>query len=379
MSDKNKNNTADSEPEYKSMLDVIKAMIAADGPMTMAQYMNVCLAHPDYGYYTTRDPFGENGDFITAPEISQMFGEMIGLWLAQTWMSMGTPNPVHLVEMGPGRGTLMADILRAAGAVPAFREALQVHFIEVSPTLRKAQQAKVPHAHWHDNLSSVPAGPTLLVANEFFDALPVHQYVKTPGGWAECLVMHDTEEDILEPSYGPSTGSLVMIPDSVKDSAQIGQFIETCPIAISIISDITKRLNNYGGAALVIDYGSLETTTGPTVQAVRDHHHEHILANPGNADITAHVDFGSLARTVTEAGGRVAPMITQGEFLGRLGIGMRAEQLGAAADEEQQQDIIEAVKRLAGSGEGEMGELFKVMAFTNKSGAPLAGFENPEN
>ena len=345
------------------------ALIRAQGPISVARFMAEALGHPKHGYYITRDPFGVAGDFVTAPEISQMFGELIGLWLATVWQQMGTPSPVHLVELGPGRGTLMADALRAAKLVPEFRSAIRLHLVETSPTLRKAQAEALSDAApvWHNHVAGVPAGPMLLVANEFFDALPVRQYERTPDGWHERLVDAD----------GPDGFRFVLSPvrfdgcDSpVLSAAPPGAVWETAPAGLAVAEEIAARLAAQGGAALLIDYGYTDGTPRATLQALRGHKHHPVLEAPGSADLTALVDFAALADTARAAGATVKGPVPQGRFLDALGIGARAARLSAAAPAEA--EAIEAARwRL--THPDQMGSLFQAMAITHPHYGPLPG------
>ena len=338
-----------------ALADILRAQIAADGPMSVARFMQLCLSHPDHGYYTTRDPFGAAGDFITAPEISQMFGELLGLWLAQVWMDMGAPSPVRVVELGPGRGTLMADALRAARAAPGFVDALQVWLVETSPALRVAQTRVVPLARHAASLEDVPEGPTLLVANEFFDALPIRQFVRAGGAWRERVVA--LRDGRLVWGLGPAH------PGAGPEDAAEGAVIERAPLAEAIARAIGERLSAHGGAALALDYGAApgDRPGGDTLQALRAHAPADPLETPGAADLTAHVDFSALAAALAAGGARVAPLATQGRLLGALGLDARAAALAAAHPDRAAE--IEAARRRLSAPEA-MGTLFKALAAT---------------
>jgi NADH dehydrogenase [ubiquinone] 1 alpha subcomplex assembly factor 7 len=356
----------------------LRRIIAADGPMSVATFMGLCLGHPVHGYYTTRDPFGRAGDFITAPEISQMFGELIGLWAAAVWRAMGAPPQVALVELGPGRGTLMADALRAARVVPAFAAALDVHLVETSPVLQRRQQETlaplgVPLA-WHRELAAVPDGALIVIANEFFDALPVHQAVKTPTGWHERMVGIGPDGRLtfaLHPD--PVPGFAAVVPESAG-GAPTGAVFEWR--SGDIAADIARRVATQGGAALAIDYGHGESALGETLQAVGRHGFVDPLATAGDVDLTAHVDFAALARAARAAGARVHGPLAQGDFLRRLGIEARAAALRAKATAAQAAAIDGALARLIGSGREAMGELFKAMAFADPKLGTLPGFDS---
>lgn len=343
--------------------------IQAAGPISLAAYMSECLMHPEHGYYQNEKVFGAEGDFTTAPEVSQMFGEMIGLWLADRWIKMGRPDAINLVELGPGRGTLMADILRATSPVEDFQDAINVHFVEASKQLRALQAEKVPLASWHDNFSSIPAAPTLVIANEFFDALPVHQYEKRDEKWSERFV--GTDGNDLGFMLGPCGAQFALIDDVLKASPE-GSILETCPSALSIIGDIATHLNMHGGAALIIDYGYRRAASGDSFQAMQKHTHVDAFAAPGTADLTAHVNFEALKKAGHEKGIRAFGPTTQGLFLMAIGLGARAQVLAGAGDETQQQQILTDLKRL--TAPDEMGTLFKVLALQPHELAPPPGF-----
>lgn len=339
----------------------LRALIEANGPLRLDAYMALALMDPEHGYYATRDPFGEAGDFVTAPEISQMFGEILGAWLINAWDRSSRPSPVHLVELGPGRGTLMADIARVARRLPHFRRAARLHLIETSGTLRERQRAALRDVpmpiDWHDDLGDVPEEPVLLVANEFFDALPIRQFQKTPDGWRERHIGLDDGGDL---AFGLGPGA----PAGPRPEASPGDLLEICEPAQAITAGIARRIARDGGAALIVDYGHAASGVGETLQAVRAHAFVDPLREPGEADLTAHVDFGALARTVRGAGAAVLGPMPQGEFLLTLGLLERAGRLGADKDEAEREALRSAVERLAGSGQ--MGQLFKVMAIVTR-------------
>lgn len=353
--------------------------IIADGPMSVASYMRLCLAHPVHGYYATRDPFGRAGDFITAPETSQMFGELIGLWAATVWQLMGSPARVALVELGPGRGTLMADALRAARVVPAFVAAVEVHLVETSPALQRRQQEALSALNgpiaWHQDFAAVPGGPLILIANEFFDALPVHQVVKTERGWHERLVGIGADGQLTFALHPDPIPRFTPISPDVAASAPVGAVYEWGRPVLPI-GEAASRIVKEGGAALIVDYGHTESALGETLQAVARHGFVHPLTTPGEVDITAHVDFAALGRTATAAGTRVHGPISQGDFLRRLGIEARAAALRAKATAAQGADIDAALARLTGSGRESMGALFKAMAFADPKLGALPGFDS---
>jgi SAM-dependent MidA family methyltransferase len=356
----------------------IRRIIATDGPIPVGHFMALCLGHPAHGYYLTRDPFGAAGDFITAPEISQMFGELIGLWAAAVWRQMGAPDTIRLVELGPGRGTLMADALRAAKVVPDFRAALRVDLVETSPVLRGRQQQTlagggVPLA-WHQELADVPDiphVPLIVVANEFVDALPVDQVVRAADGWHQRMVGTGADGRLafaLHPEPLRDAGAIV--PEHLRD-APVGALFEWR--SDRLVTELARRVVRSGGAALVIDYGHLESAIGETLQAVMRHDFVDVLQTPGEADLTAHVDFSALSRAAGRAGAEVHGPLAQGEFLRRLGIGARAARLAERAAAAQAAPIQAAVRRLTGSGRDDMGELFKAMAVAAPGLGPLPG------
>ena len=344
----------------------IAARIAATGPMGLAEYMATCLMHPELGYYATRDPFGAQGDFTTAPEISQMFGELIGLCLAQTWLDQGRPAPFTLAEPGPGRGTLMADILRATKGVPGFHEAMAVHLVETSPALREVQrQTLAGHAiTWHDTVADLPDAPLYLVANEFFDALPIRQFQRDGEGWRERLVA--LREDALTFGLGVPVAP-PELTDRLADTRD-GDIVETCAPGQAIAAEIGARLEAQGGAALIVDYGDWRSL-GDTFQAVRGHAAADPLEAPGEADLTAHVDFEALARAAAPAAH--ARLVPQGTLLLRLGIEARAEALARNLDGAARESHLAAFRRL--TDRDEMGTLFKVLALHPSTTAPPPG------
>ncbi|PPD43367.1 MAG: methyltransferase [Methylocystis sp.] len=351
----------------------IAATIAHEGPMSLEQYMGLCLGHPRYGYYMTRDPFGAAGDFVTAPEISQMFGELVGVWASEAWRMSGAPAPARLIELGPGRGTLMADMLRVARIAPEFLDAISVHLVETSPTLRNMQRQTLARAAkqatWSEHVSQTPPGPAFIVANEFFDALPVRHFVKTMSGWRERLVGLDAMGELV---FGLSHAS----EPSLNVPAREGSIIEVGAIAQRIVGEIAARLVREGGAMLVIDYGYLETSIGDSLQAVSRHAYVDPLAEPGEADLTAHVDFAALARAAKAQGAKIMGPVTQSHFLLQLGIERRAQSLVKKASPEQAQSIADAFDRLVGTDDPRrhMGALFKVMAVTHPGMPDMPGF-----
>ncbi|ATQ68551.1 MULTISPECIES: class I SAM-dependent methyltransferase [Methylosinus] len=355
-----------------ALRDEIIAMIEQEGPITLERYMSIALAHPTLGYYMTRDPFGAGGDFITAPEISQMFGELLGLWAQEAWRAAGSPSPVQLIELGPGRGTLMSDVLRVARIAPSFLFSSEVHLVETSPVLEAAQRrtlAEATNVSWSADIAAIPPGPAIILANEFFDALPVRHYVRTARGWSERLLGLD---DAGALAFGVGEA----IEPGLTVDAPEGSIIEIGAVGARLMSEIAARLVAHGGAMLVIDYGYTQTALGESLQAVARHAYVDPLEAPGEADLTAHVDFAALARAATAAGARVQGPVTQGAFLTNLGVVQRAEALQKRATPEQAADIAAALQRLTGADDHkrDMGELFKVMAVTHPAMPELPGF-----
>ncbi|MBI4183363.1 MAG: SAM-dependent methyltransferase [Proteobacteria bacterium] len=343
------------------------------GPLSVAEYMAVALHDPEQGYYATRDPLGAAGDFVTAPEVSQMFGELIGLWSAVVWQAMGSPDPVLLVELGPGRGTLMADALRAAARAPGFRAAIRVHLVEASARLKAAQATTLAGAgpRWHASLAEVPEGPSILIANEFFDALPLRQFERAEAGWHERLVGLDARARL---GFVREARPFPGLPPGLADDRPPGAVVEVSAAALALAAAIAGRTARVGGAALILDYGAEPPAPGGTLQAVRRHRPVDVLDAPGEADITAHVDFAALARTAEAAGARAFGPLAQGTWLRRLGIETRAEALrGAASGAEQRAAIDSALRRLIAPEE--MGTLFKALAVAHPGLGIPPGFE----
>jgi NADH dehydrogenase [ubiquinone] 1 alpha subcomplex assembly factor 7 len=354
----------------------IRARIARAGPISVAEFMDTCLYDPQHGYYRRRAPLGAAGDFITAPEISQMFGELIGLWAAEVWRSMDQPDPVALIEFGPGRGTMMRDALRAARAVPKFRRAVGVHLIETSPNLQSQQRQTLSGiddltVRWHARIDEVPATPAIIVANEFFDALPICQAERRTTGWHERVVAVDGSGALVLTVAGDPLPDLAPKLPPVVANARIGETFEWRPRKFAI--EIGRRAAA-GGAALIIDYGHVNSATGDTLQAVRLHRYANPLALPGLTDLTAHVDFEALGKAAQEAGARVHGPMEQGAWLKGVGIEARAAILRANAPLSKRADIAAAVERLTGTGPDQMGSLFKVIGFSAPAITRLPGF-----
>lgn len=344
--------------------------------MPVAQYVNLCLTHAVHGYYTTRDPFGAEGDFTTAPEVSQMFGELVGLWAAAVWKMMGEPENVRLIELGPGRGTMMRDAVRALNVVPAFRRAIVVHLVEVSPALEKIQRETLAKSgmmvHWHRALSDVPGGPAIILANEFVDALPVHQMVKQTDGWHERVVALNNAGNLV---FGVTTHPVPhferIVPKSIRD-VPAGSIYEWR--SDNDAFEIGRRVRD-SGAALIIDYGHSKSAVGDTLQAIGKHAYVDALSDPGSVDITAHVDFEAFGAAAESMGAAIHGPINQSDFLLRLGIAARANALKAAALPEKKTEIDAALARLTQGGQTGMGRLFKAMAIADPKLGLLPAFE----
>jgi NADH dehydrogenase [ubiquinone] 1 alpha subcomplex assembly factor 7 len=356
----------------------IRRRIAAAGPMPVGEYMALCLTDRAYGYYTTRDPLGARGDFITAPEVSQMFGELIGLWMAAVWKQMGEPNNIRVIELGPGRGTMMSDALRATRVMPTFRAAVVLHLVEISPALQAQQETTFQELpvpmFWHAALKDVPAGPAIIVGNEFFDALPVNQAVKTDRGWHERRIEINSEGKLaftVAPDPIPHFDRL--LPPAVREAATSSIFEWH---ADTVAMEMGRRIGRDGAAALVIDYGHAVSAIGETLQAVGRHAYADPLTAPGTIDLTAHVDFQALARAVEPMGANCFGPIEQSEFLRRLGIETRAASLKAKAGGARAAEIDAALVRLTGQGRTGMGMLFKAAAYAHPSVGVPPGFES---
>lgn len=358
-----------------ALAEALRRRITASGPITVAQYMGAALYDPQHGYYRVREPFGRKGDFVTAPEISQTFGELLGAWCATTWQQMGTPDIIHLVEIGPGRGTLMADALRASSRMPGFVAARRVHLVETSPALRTLQQKRLAGsgAVWHEALDQLPDGPALILANELFDALPIRQLVRRADGWIERRVGLDEAQACFRfvVDNRPSA-AVVLVPAALADAPN-GSLVEVSPDAIELMDRLARRLVAQGGGALIVDYGPAYPSIGETLQALRDHRCCDVLDAPGEADLTAHVDFSTLARTASEAGADVYGPVAQGDLLRSLGIEARTKALATNATPHQREILAATLTRL--TGVEAMGTLFKGLAITSPGMPAPAGFE----
>lgn len=351
-----------------SLRDHLIARIDVDGPLTVADYMTECLLNPKYGYYITRDPLGAAGDFITAPEISQMFGEMLGLSLAQSWLDQGSPAPFTLAELGPGRGTLMADLLRATKSVPGFHAAAQIILVEASPTLKAKQHRALSGypVQWQGTVDRLPDQPLWLVANEFFDALPIRQFLREGKQWREKRI--GRKQGDLTFGLGPLTAQPAL--DHRLADTDDGDLVEICEAATPIVALIAQRLARHGGAALIVDYGDWRAL-GDTLQALRGHRFADALTDPGQLDLTAHVDFEALALAARAVGCAYSRLTPQGIFLERLGITARAQTLAAPLSGSDLDSLIAAHQRL--THPQEMGNLFKVLGLYPDQATPPPG------
>ncbi|MEZ5691727.1 MAG: SAM-dependent methyltransferase [Rickettsiales bacterium] len=366
-----------------SLEEIVKRRIEEEGAINVAEFMSYALSHPEYGYYMKRDPLGKEGDFVTSPEISQVFGEMIGGWLAHSWLLLGSPEDVAMVEIGAGRGTLMADILRSTKHISGFHDAIDIHIVETSPTLRQKQWKTLAGKHerieWHDDIDNLPDKPLLLVANEFFDALPVRQFNLSEKGIAEIFV------DVVDGDFSFVTAEegevFLEIPDEILNIYENRKDIlggkkeitvEICEPAINIVEKMAERIGEYGGVCLIIDYGYIGGSRGDTLQAVRYHAYQKVLSNIGDNDITAHVDFQALSQAAGKYNVNIYGPVAQGAFLMRLGAGERTVMLCRNLDNEEQKVLMSGLERIADPKE--MGELFKVLAITSKDIIKAEGF-----
>jgi len=354
-----------------TLRDRITNRIKSEGPMSVAEYMGLCLLDPKHGYYPTRDPLGSDGDFITAPEISQMFGEVLGIWAIQTWKDMGCPGGLSLIEYGPGRGIMMSDILRAARLAPEFLDNVSVYFIEASAAL-EAVQAKtladspVP-VSWVESLDDVPFGPTIIIGNEYLDCLPIKQFIQTDRfagaqGFHERLVTIDPDNGELAFGIAPEPISVLAakaLPSAHKD-AKNDDLLEICPAAQQLLNSLVERFQSSPGRALFIDYGPEVTEFGDSLQALKRHKKVDVFSDPGNTDLTARVDFAALGEFSAALQLSCTAPVSQNEFLSKLGIEMRAAAL-AKAKPDSKAVIARQLERL--TGEDQMGSLFKAMCF----------------
>jgi NADH dehydrogenase [ubiquinone] 1 alpha subcomplex assembly factor 7 len=353
----------------------IARRIRAEGPLSVAAYMAMALHDPDGGYYARRDPIGAQGDFITAPEISQVFGELIGLWCAVVWRQLGRPDPVILAELGPGRGVLMGDLMRAAATVPEFHRALRLHLVETSAPLRAAQQQRLAQFEpiWVPRFEDLPDGPLLLVANEFLDALPIRQFVRRGLHWSERMVTLDDEGRFVFVEGPPSPIARSLVPEGLHDRARQTAVFEICPAALALAAALGGRFSRQAGAALFIDYGYFPSAPGPTLRALHRHRAVSALTAPGTADLSAHVDFAAFAETARVGGAETHGPVPQARLLTALGARERAAALRIRATPSQQLALDSGVERLLDPGG--MGTLFKAIALVSPRLSPPPGFD----
>ncbi len=357
---------------HEALKEFLAEEIRTDGPMDIATFMDHVLSHPEYGYYRRQDPFGAQGDFITAPEVSQIFGEMVGAWVADIWNQIGSPAAFMLAEAGPGRGTLMADIMRAGGAARGFKEAARIHLIETSPALREKQGAALAayNVNWHESPETLPRDiPLILIGNEFLDALPVHQLVKTVQGWDERVV--ELSGSGLYFGHRKAPQALIDLVPGDLPSVPPGNVFEVSPQRKAFIEEVCQRLKGQGGAALFIDYGEDKPEIGDSLHAIYQHERVPVLKNPGQADLSTNVDFGAVKRVAADSGAVVHGPATQARFLKALGVEVRASHLRGKANEKQAEDIETALQRLLHSDQ--MGN-FKVIGLTYDAKLTPAGF-----
>ncbi len=372
-----------------ALRDIIINHIKSEGGIAFDDYMNLCLAHPEHGYYMTRDPFGtqkvNGGDFTTAPEISQLFGEMIAAWLIDTWHKMGSPDPFILCECGPGRGTLMADILRTAKIDPNFLKAINIYLLETSPLLKKSQEETLEkftqtiEINWCNDINMLPSNaPVILIGNEFLDALPVKEFVFKAGQWIEQIIkidkngsfrMYDNDDVFIKKSFEKYFPTMMFPPKE-------GERMNISPMQYDFMNDVINIIKKQRGSALFIDYGFTLPFYGSTVQAVMNHQYVDVFSHNGDCDITAHINFAQLGEQVLTNDMTLHGPVTQSDFLKRLGILVRAHNLKQNASPQQKQNIDTALTRLIGrdTKNNQMGELFKVMAFTDNAALEFEGF-----
>ncbi|MGE5268997.1 MAG: class I SAM-dependent methyltransferase [Thiohalocapsa sp.] len=351
--------------------------IRREGPLSLAAFMAMALYDPQDGYYARRDPLGAAGDFVTAPEISQIFGELIGAWCADLWQRLGRPDPIILAELGPGSGALMADLLRGAAAAPDFRAAARVHLVEVSPLLRERQRRRLKDAepHFVAGFDELPPGPLLLVANEFLDALPIRQLLRAADGWHERQVTLDAAGRLLL-AEGPESAALSLLVPAACRAAARGAVIEICPAAAALMASLGERLAHQPGTALFVDYGYCAPPLRPTLAAVRRHSATGLLEHPGGADLSAHVDFAAAAAAAGAAGAVVHGPVSQRRFLVALGAEARLTALSRQATPAQREGLAAGLNRLIDPAQ--MGTLFKALAVTSPGLAAPAGFADED-
>lgn len=363
-----------SQPET-ALAQQLKAYIEKNGPISTRAFMEACLYDPEHGYYRAGNPIGAEGDFITAPEISQMFGEMIGIWCLMTWQAMRGPIPLQIVELGPGRGTLMADLLRTLQKIHPKFETVSVHMVERSISLKAQQRAALERfdcpKYWHDSLADVPPSPTLIIGNEFLDCLPVRQFVKKAESWHERVVSIDENRDFCF-AVGKELPEGMIVPARFGTAAP-GAIFEFCPDFEAVLNDIQRLASQAPLAALFIDYGYEGPSLGETLQAVKNHQMVSPFILPGQVDLTAHVDFTAISALAVARGLKAYGPRDQGAFLSQLGIGARAEALVRSATEQQAEKLASDVVRLVAPEQ--MGSLFKAMSIASPGFSPPPPFD----
>lgn len=354
----------------------IARRIRAEGPLSVAAYMAMALHDPVLGYYATRDPLGESGDYVTAPELSQIFGELIGLWCADLWQRSGAPAPLILAELGPGRGLLMSDLLRAGASVPGFRQAIRLYLVETSAKLRAEQKARLDSAApvWVERIDALPPGPMLLLANEFLDALPVRQFVRGKKEWRERLIALDAQDRFIFADGPESLAASRLVPEGWRESAEEGVVVEICPAALALASALGARFQKEPGAALFIDYGEARSPGRATLRAYRGHREVSPLSEPGTADLTADVDFGAFLDAARQEGAQGYGPVTQGRFLAALGILERLAALCRGAGPKERERLEGAVASLVDPEE--MGRRFKAAAIASPGLPAPDGFRD---
>jgi NADH dehydrogenase [ubiquinone] 1 alpha subcomplex assembly factor 7 len=355
----------------------IARRIRAEGPLSIAAYMAMALHDPEGGYYARRTPIGAQGDFITAPEISQVFGELIGLWCAVVWRQLGRPDPVILAELGPGRGVMIGDLVRAAATMPEFQRALRLHLVEASAPLRAAQERRLAQFGpiWVPRFEDLPDGPTLLIANEFLDALPIRQFVRRGPLWSERMVSLDDDNSLAFVEGAPNPVARWLVPEGLRDCAEDGAVVEICPAALTLAAALGARFSRQAGAALFIDYGYFRRAPGLTLRAFSRHCAVSVLTTPGTADLSADVDFAAFAKAARAGGAEIHGPVPQAQLLTALGARERTAALRARATPSQQRTLDSGLERLLDpSG---MGTLFKAIALVSPGLPPPPGFEAP--
>tara|TARA_Y100001970_G_scaffold294331_1_gene450752 strand:- start:55780 stop:56898 length:1119 start_codon:yes stop_codon:yes gene_type:complete len=356
---------------------IIKKLIEKNGPISVEHYMDLALSHPEFGYYKTIDPIGTSGDFITAPEISQMFGEIIGIWVTLMHKQLSDNAQIKLIELGPGHGVLINDILRSISKIDKSPEKFETHLVEINPKLKRVQQytLKDREVIWHNSINSIPPGPSIIIANEFFDALPVNQLVYDTGCWHErqISVTNDINQKLIF-SSGPEAKEEQLPSEIIKERTEEGSIFEFSPAREKMVKILAKKISVEGGVILIIDYGHTQTAIGETLQAVKNHKFHPVLVDPGTADLTAHLDFQALQRAISNIGVLHWGPIMQSQFLRRLGIETRASYLRNNSNTQSGLEIQRALDRLIDPEQ--MGSMFKAIAITDDSSPMPPGFEN---